>query len=482
MERRQTSDVSTPPAAPRLDGLAEAFALLSSHTNVNTNQIFVVEGRVDAALLERSAARAVADIALLQTRADPGAGVLRGAAGAPGQLVWQEDYAGPCDLRDAAFRRQLMAFSNRMRLDWRERTPFQVLLVTGCGGATSCVYVNTHHGVADARSDCLLLQAIMHHYARESGAPARPAPPALPFEELQRIRPQWYRARGRVSRWWDGARSVLGDLLRAEQGMRVPYRGSRWERHAGRGDIGELDFFHSVLPAQTEARLKQAARASDATINSLLTAALVRTVEHSQGRRDGMVRITCAVSLRRLIEPKYDHSFRNYLVASSIRARAGLPTAALLASIQAGVQGARSERKLLTELGRIELLLPLLRPRLLTNLVLPLISRVQGSNVCYSNPGVIEEDFSCFATPRHRTLQYIGFGCLIPPYDFILYTPTVNGRMQLDLVYRRACFPDVEGAFVDVFRAGLERILDEIVPHGERPHGATLTQPEMEPS
>lgn len=470
-----------PVAARDLDGLAEAFVRLADHANVNTNQIFVVDGNVDAALLERSIARAVANIALLQTRADPARGVVRDAGEAPGQLLWREDFDGRCDLHDPALRRQLMAFSHRMRIDWRRRAPIQVLLVTGRGGRTSCIYLSTHHAVADARSDCLLVQAIMYYYA-QAGGDAGPPPPGLPFDPLQQIRPRWYRAAGRLRRWADAAASVAADCLRFDRGMRVAYRGSRWERHAGQGDIGELDFFHSVLPAETEARLKRAAKASGATINSVLSAALVRTLEQSHGRPGGVVRVTCAVSLRRLIEPAYDHSFRNYLVASNIRVAAGLPTTALLRAIGDAVQNARSERSLLKELGRIELLLPLLRVPMLANLALPLISRVQGSNACYSNPGVIDEDFSCFGTPRHRTLQYVGFGCLVPPYDFILYTPTVNGRMQLDVVYRRACLHDVEGAFVRVFQAALADILDEIVPAATLPQGAAVPQPEMEPS
>lgn len=471
-----------PVPARDLDGLAEAFVRLADHANVNTNQIFVVDGNVDAALLERSVARAVADIALLQTRPDPGQGVLRDAGSAPGQLLWREDFDGRCDVHDPALRRQLMAFSNRMRIDWRRRAPIQVLLVTGREGMTSCIYLSTHHGVADARSDCLLVQAIMYYYAQASGDAGPSAPPVLPFAPLQHIRPRWYSGAGRLRRWVDAAASVVGDCLRFDRGMRVGYRASRWERHAAHRDIGELDFFHSVLPAETEAQLKRVAKASGATINSVLFAALVRTLEQSQGRPGGVVRVTCAVSLRRLIEPAYDHSFRNYLVASNIRVAAGLPTRALLQAIGDAVQDARSERSLLKELGRIELLLPLLRAPMLANLALPLISRVQGSNACYSNPGVIEEDFSCFGTPRHRTLQYVGFGCLVPPYDFILYTPTVNGRMQLDLVYRRACFPDVEGAFVRVFQAALADILNEIVPAAAHPQGAAVKKPELEPS
>jgi NRPS condensation-like uncharacterized protein len=482
MGRHLPSDAFAPVPARRLDALAEAFVRLADHANVNTNQIFVVEGRVDVARLERSVRRAVADIDLLQMRPVLAGNKLARPDAAPGQLVWQQDFDGRCDLQDPMFRRQLMAFSDRSRIDWRQRAPIQVLLVTGCGGATSCVYISTHHSVADARSDCLLTQAIMHYYAQECGERERPAPPALPFDELQRIRPRWYSTGAKLRRWLDAAASVAGDLLRRDHGVKVAQGGSRWERHAVRSDIAELDFFHSVFSPQIEARLKQASKTSGATINSILTAALVRTIEHSQGRPDGVVRVTCAVSLRRLIESKYDHSFRNYLVASGIRVRAGQSSARLLQAVQAGVQRARTERSLLKELGRIELLLLLLRPRWLAGLALPLINRSQGSNACYSNPGVIEEDFSFFGATHHRTLQYIGFGCVVPPYDFILYTPTVNGRMQLDLVYRRACFPDVKTTFIDVFHAALAHILEEIAPEAARPHGAASAQPELESS
>ncbi|MNW09654.1 hypothetical protein D3C71_2066990 [compost metagenome] len=50
----------------------------------------------------------------------------------------------------------------------------------------------------------------------------------------------------------------------------------------------------------------------------------------------------------------------------------------------------------------------------------------------------------------------------MPPYDFILYTPTVNGRMQLDLVYRRAAFNDIRQEFATPFLSALRHLLDEL--------------------
>lgn len=454
---------AAPPRA-RLDGLSEAFVHLAGHANVNTNQIFVLDGALERAALERSVAAAVAATALLQTRPDPGRGALLRSASVTAQLVWHHSFSGRCDLHDPSFRALLMDFSDRMRIDWRARPPVQVLHVAGVDGATSCIYLSTHHGVADARSDCLLVQAIMQHYAFETGQTAvAPAPAALPFHDLQQIRPRWYTLAGKLRRWLRAAVSVARDSLRSDWGLRVGYRGSRWEDGASRSDIGKLDFYYSVLPASLEERLKRAAKAGGVTLNTVLLAALARTMEHSQGERGGTLRMTCAVSLRRLIEPSYDATFRNYLVAANVRVPTGLPTRELLARLQHGVHEARSEPQLLTGLGRVELLLLVLRLRPLKRVARLLIDRAQGSNACYSNPGLIEEDFARFGGARNRTIQYTGFGCLIPPYDFILYTPTVNGRMQLDLVYRRASMPDIGRGFVAPFHAALDAIVDELL-------------------
>ncbi|MFC6981256.1 AMP-binding protein [Microbulbifer taiwanensis] len=151
------------------------------------------------------------------------------------------------------------------------------------------------------------------------------------------------------------------------------------------------------------------------TVNTLLCAALARLMEATGNYRSGQLRITCAVSLRRLIERTYDRSFRNYLVPSSIRLKAGQETPALLRNLHKAFGRARSDRQLGTELGRLETLLPLLRLKPLRGPARSLLNRCQGTNACYSNPGRIEEDFTSFGSDAHRTQSYVGFGCLVPP-------------------------------------------------------------------
>jgi NRPS condensation-like uncharacterized protein len=470
-------------SGPRLDGLSEVFVQLASHANVNANQIFVVKGLIDVAALTRSVGKAVSAIPLLRTRAHTPTGTVEQHSAAQDQLVWHQSFGAECDLSNPAFRDILMDFSDSMRIDWQVRAPIQVLLVTGLHGATSCIYVNSHHGVADARSDCLLLQFIMRQYAQEiRHSVVYETPVELPFHSLQQIRPDWYTPLAKAHRWLGAAASVALDLLRFDHGLKVSCQHSRWECNASNPDIGRLDFFQSTVSEEVEKRLRQAALVGGVTINTVLFSALVRTLEKNNSASRAAIRVTCAVSLRRLISPSYESTFRNYLVASNIRVDAGLATGKLLAHLQRSVQHARSERRILTELGWLELLLLLLRMRPLARIALTLINRTQGTNACYSNPGVIEEDFSCFGIPEHKTIQYTGFGCVIPPYDFILYTPTVNGRMQLDVAYRRACFPDIKASFIDVFNGALANILDELLADESQAQTVPTPAFEMDPS
>lgn len=450
-----------------LDALAEVFLHLGDMANVNTNQILIVSGRLDPRALEQSVQRAVAQIPLL--RSHPDRGQLRPFDISATRWVEHLKYAAHCDFNDATFRQLLMNFSSEHRLQWRERPPLQLLLVTGNGGHNSCVYLSSHHGVADARSDCLLLRTIIDHYAHITGESGAAAPSGeLPFAPLAEIRPGWFRPVRRIQRWLRALGSVSADLLHRDAGYKVPLEGQRWEGSAAHPDIAQLDFFHSLLPREVEARLAETAKSAGVTINTILCAALARLMEATGGHRKGTLRITCAVSLRRLIDRRYDRSFRNYLVPCGIRLRAGQQSRALLRSVHTAISRARSDRQIGTELGRLEILLPLLRLRPLRGPARHLLNLCQGTNACYSNPGRIEEDFSSFGSEAHRTQSYLGFGCLVPPYDFILYTPTVNGRMQLDLVYRRAAFDDIHRDFAAPYLQALRYLLDELQPSPRR--------------
>ncbi|WP_444943389.1 hypothetical protein ACJJIK_16755 [Microbulbifer sp. ZKSA006] len=453
----------TATAPQPIDAMAEFFVHLGELANVNTNQILIVSGQIQPQLLEQSVQRAAGQIPLLRTR--PKGQQLHEVDTGAHQWVHYLEYVGACDFNDPDFRQLLMDFSSAHRLQWRDRPPLQVLLVNGGKGHNSCVYLSSHHGVADARSDCLLLRAIIDHYAHISGVPGALAPSqALPFTPLPEIRPDWFRPLKRGYRWLQAFASVGLDLMRNDSGMPVKLRGQRWETADTHREIGQLDFFQSLMPRALEERLANTAKSNGVTINTLLCSALARLMETSGRHRSGYLRMTCAVSLRRLIDPRYDHSFRNYLIPTGIRLRTGLSTPLLLENMHSAMAKARGSGRVSTEIARLETLLPILRLRPLHGLARRLLNRALGTNACYSNPGRIEEDFSHFGSEQHKTQSYVGFGCLVPPYDFILYTPTVNGRMQLDLVYRRSAFADIHAEFAAPFLGELRKLLDELSP------------------
>jgi hypothetical protein len=122
------------------------------------------------------------------------------------------------------------------------------------------------------------------------------------------------------------------------------------------------------------------------------------------------------------------------------------------------MDAARRPEALQRELGRLECMTQSVAMSVLDPLTRIVIERAQGTNACLSNPGVIREDLSGFG-PAHPTLQYVGFGCLLEPYDFVLYPPTVNGRLQLDVVYRRAAFRDIRKELVEPYRKELLGLL-----------------------
>jgi hypothetical protein len=87
-----------------------------------------------------------------------------------------------------------------------------------------------------------------------------------------------------------------------------------------------------------------------------------------------------------------------------------------------------------------------------------LIDRIQGSIAAYSNPGVIEEDFRWFGDPSLPVVGYGGFGCVVPPLRFILYTPQINGTLHLNAIYRPGCFTNFEAQVTEVVKDEIRRM------------------------
>jgi NRPS condensation-like uncharacterized protein len=448
--------VANRPRVEPLDALTAAFVELARYDNTNTNQIVIVRGVLDAGRLASAVVRAAVAFPLLLSRVSRSAREPDIAS----IVVGVRHCECECDFSDGGFRRLLMSLNQHHRLDWKRRLPFQVYLVLNAGQGKSCVYLSSAHAVADARSDCLLLERIMWEYRHAEGDHSSNGDSGriYPYASLQQIRPHWYWPIARVVRLAHAGAAIAADLVRRDHGMPC--------NRDGRIPSGDIDFYHSQLDEGLAQTIGKTARCAGVTLNTVLLTALARLLERLNDARRP-VRLTCAVSLRFTLGREYIDTFRNYLVATALRVPVGLDACALIAYVDRSMHEARRSPSLLRELGRLEWLTVMLKAPMLYPLTRAVVRRVQGTNACFSNPGVIAEDLSTFGVSptddrSYDVLHYTGFGCLVEPYDFILYTPTINGRLQLDTVYRRAAFSDVRTQLIDRYCDELRLLASEL--------------------
>jgi NRPS condensation-like uncharacterized protein len=445
-----------PSVALPIDALAKIFLALGRHYNTNSNQILVIQGDLDLQRLKTAVHAAVQRFQHVLVRLD-----------SPGEYWCPEAvqvreifYSCSCGLQNGTFREFLMSLSEQHRIDWRTQAATQVFLVRSADKQTCCVYLNSAHAAADAASDCMLLGEIIEQY----GGRAVRSDPVPNYEPLHRFAPGWFGWRARIGRlaraWLDIAAANLSQDLR----LKVR-RASRWGYAPSEVRSG---FFTSTLPARQMEAVRQVAKKHGVRVNSVFSAALARTLECGAAVESGRAtRFSIAVSLRNI--PSRDpvsraHAFGNHIITCTVRQRPGLAATDLVKRMHEAVANVCGQR-LQVELGRFELALPFMAIDVLQPLVRRAMGRAQATNVCYSNPGILQQDFSGFGSSAHPVLEYTGLGCLVSPYDIMLYTTTVNGRTQLDALYRQECFEDFEAELIEPLRNQLNLLIDELLCH-----------------
>lgn len=356
---------------------------------------------------------------------------------------------GELSFDNAALRGALMDYVADRR---HPAQPLRVQLITSSGSADSCVHLAIAHEIADVKSGNLFMAAVIDEYRRLLAAtPAADEPPRQhPAQALAAIRPDWYRPPAIVARrgraYVDIARRMLTSVRSA---VRFSPSGE-----AGSGN----DFFHAVLPADLQDGVHAAARQAGVTVNAVFSAALVRYLAVHQTQPGERVTYSFALSLRKLFGPAHDHGFRSYMVPCTLRLTDRADSRALLQEVDRRTRELRGDG-LALELGRMENAVGLYRNGLPGFVVRWVMKRTQGTNIFYSNPGVIEEDFSAFGTPALPIRRSMAIGCLVHPYELMFYTSTFGGRTQLDIVYRRGAFDDIVARFVTPFLQAVERIV-----------------------
>lgn len=434
------------------DALARIFLALGRHYNTNSNQILVVRGDLDLERLRgavHSAARKFAHVLHAPGKA--------GGPWDPREVPVREIHSPhACSLQSEAFRDSLMRLSDRHRIDWRRQPATQVFLIRSPDRQTCCVYLNSAHAAADAASDCMFVGEVIAQYR----SPCVVTAAAAAYVPLPVAAPTWFTWRARARRWLSAWWDVVASSVSGDRGMTLPASG-RWGY--GPADAAAA-FSTSVLPDGEVEAARRAGKAWGVTLNTVFAAALVRLMaQRAGGPGQHALRFSLALSLRPLLPAEgRAHAFGNHIVTCTLRQPAGLRAGPQVQMLHRSVQDLKA-RRVQIEIGRFELALPFMAIDALRPITRRAMARAQITNVCYSNPGVIAQDFTSFGGPAHQVLEYTGLGCLVSPYDLMLYTTTVNGRTQLDALYRRGCFGSIENEVFLPFREQLGQLVAELL-------------------
>lgn len=425
--------------------------------DTTNSHAYLVAGIPDVPTLDRALVRALSRFELLNEN----------QAEATFSLPVDESrISGELSFDNPALRAALMSYVANVAARGSPGQPLRLQLLSSSDSAHSCIHLTISHEIADVKSGNLFMAAVIDEYRKllAAGAATDDVPARRhPGPALAAIRPEWYRPPTVVGR---RARAYV-DIAR-----RMLTRDRSMVRFAPTAkDVKGNDFFHAVLPTALQEGIQRTARQVGVTINTVFSAALVRYIAAHQARPEKRATYSFALSLRKLFGPDHEDGFRSYMVPCTLRLSDRSDTHALLQEVDRRTRALRGSG-LALELGRMENAVRLYRDGLPTAVVRWVMKRTQGTNIFYSNPGVIEEDFSSFGTSALPIRGSLAIGCLVHPYDLMFYTSTFGGRTQLDIVYRREAFDDITARFVTPFLGAVERIVAD----------CDLTAPSLRPA
>lgn len=222
-----------------------------------------------------------------------------------------------------------------------------------------------------------------------------------------------------------------------------------------------IDFHYGPLDENHDRMIREIAEATGYSINTVICAGLYRALRPSDMVNTKKTRIVFTVSLRDCVQPEYRDSFQNLMITAGMNLEAQYEdTTDLLNDISSRVDGIRSGGvftlyegwNVINRIAKIPFFRRFL-PKLLKFLT--------GTSICYSNPGRISEQLSEFGDSKHPVLEYIGFGSLIPPYELILYSPEVNGRLFLNAIYRSDSIEDIDSEIIGPLKSSLKEMAAE---------------------
>jgi len=440
----------------RIDPLSGFMAHIEDHYNLNTCQIVVIRGQLDWRLVCQAVRKAVSEFPLLLSVLDKtGRHILKGCWHPDDIPIKKKNYHGDMTFNNPDFRRALMKTLQENPVKWKQQPPISFSYWVNASGEKSALMFNTHHAVADARADTMLLERIMKRYGELMSGKEWKDSKNFPYCRIEDFFLNFPSPK-------NGPSTFKKHLLQFKYDISVRYYvKKKYRRNERERFARDIDFFYGPLDKNSDVLIREVAKISGHTINTVIFAGLYRTLQHLNYIKDNRVRVIFTISLRNFLEPKFNDCFQNLMLMANMNFKSFYRrNSDLLTDISQRVNGIRSggifilyqSWKLIDRIMKI----PFLKP------VIPgILSSVTNTNVCFSNPGRIIAKLTRFGRSDHPVIEYVGFGCLIPPYDLIIYSPEVNGRLELNVIYRRDLFEDIKTELVEPIKKAIEEIAED---------------------
>ena len=318
----------------------------------------------------------------------------------------------------------------------------------------SALMFNTHHAAADAHADTMLMERIAREYRETATDWDDTITNGTEFVDGgQLLKNHHKRARG--FSW------LIGHWRQFSYSRQVRFLSPSAEARKNKKELHpEMDFHYEPLSLNFDRLIREFSKRSGHTINSVIFAALYKALR--RGRASvSRVRVIYTLSLRKYLNPALQDAFQNFMIMDGINFKASYPKDEdLLTEVSqrvkfiktGGIVTLYQSWKLINGILRI----PFMKP------VIPgLMRSLARSNICFSNPGKLPFHITRFGNDCLPVLEYSAFGCLVPPYDCLFYSPEVNGRIEFDVIYRRRFFSNIKSQLIDPMKRAIEEMASE---------------------
>jgi len=413
----------------KLDSLAELF-IHTTRQGVNSNamQVIVTSFAMKFGVMERAVRQTVPKFPILLSRPDGRKGTIVLNAWKLEDVQFAEvKFDGRIGFAHTAFRRFLTNLSKNHPVDWHAGPPVRFCLVqSSVDPDHSCFLMTASHATADAKSDSMLLETILKTYGALHGGAERwepEEPEDHSFRGISEVIPPPKSRSG--LRLWNVAIDATKEVTAKTLGLRPGSKAVRKQKSR------EADFYREELPEEMQAGIHELSRASGHTVNTLFTAALVRAMEPELPLRpdkNQRVKVIVPISMRNLAGPAFGKHYRNFMLPCRLTYRVGVGTRELLDDIAKQISAVKIGGRFHIEIKKLGLMCTMLRNPVLHKLGLGLLDGYPQTSVCYSNPGVIEEDFRDCGRSDLPIEDYIGFGCACRPWtSFFILPSSIRG-------------------------------------------------------